>query len=175
MEPPVKRRTAIRSFRLDEAALAVLEEEARQRNISVNTLVNQLLLTYTNFERHFAQYPMVRLSSTFLGWLLEGVTDAYAKDLGQRVGENLAQAGILSRHGSLSLESVLANLRMMGEYSGAFTFKEVHRPGRTTVTLFHKWGRKGSIYWGHYLLACFELVHLHPKLTTTEHSVTVAF
>ena len=43
-------RTATASFRLDESALSALQEDARKQNVSVNTLLNQLVLTYANYD-----------------------------------------------------------------------------------------------------------------------------
>jgi predicted HicB family RNase H-like nuclease len=49
----VRDKTVTRSFRISEGVFLALEEEAKKRNISLNTLVNQLFLSYANFDRHF--------------------------------------------------------------------------------------------------------------------------
>jgi hypothetical protein len=36
---------------MNESAFLALEEEAKKRNISLNNLVNQLFLSYANFDR----------------------------------------------------------------------------------------------------------------------------
>ena len=54
-----KPKTATASFRLDDLALSAIQEDAKKQNVSVNTLLNQLVLTYANFDR-----PMKRLAKT---------------------------------------------------------------------------------------------------------------
>ena len=48
--------TVTRSFRINERAFLALEEEAKKRNIGINTLVNQLFLSYANFDRPNAKW-----------------------------------------------------------------------------------------------------------------------
>ncbi len=51
-------KTTTASFRLDESALGVLQEDARKQNISVNALINQLVLACANYDR-----PMKSINS----------------------------------------------------------------------------------------------------------------
>ena len=55
-------KTVTRSFRINESAFLALEEEAKKRNISLNTLVNQLFLSYANFDRYFQSLGMLKMS-----------------------------------------------------------------------------------------------------------------
>jgi predicted HicB family RNase H-like nuclease len=48
--------TVTKSFRISESAFLAIEEEAKKRNISVNTLVNQLFLSYANFDRYLERH-----------------------------------------------------------------------------------------------------------------------
>lgn len=47
-------KTVPKSFRIDEYALRALEADAASLNVSANTLVNQILKQYAQFDR-FAQ------------------------------------------------------------------------------------------------------------------------
>ena len=49
----MKALSVTRSFRINESAFLAFEEEAKKRNISLNTLVNQLFMSYANFDRDF--------------------------------------------------------------------------------------------------------------------------
>lgn len=55
-------KTVTRSFRINESAFLTLQEEAKKRNISVNTLVNQLFLSYANFDQYFQRLGMLKMS-----------------------------------------------------------------------------------------------------------------
>jgi hypothetical protein len=170
-----RRKPAIRTFRLDPPALEKLEKEASRRRITVNSLVNQILLTYADFELHFSQYPMIRIPSNVFGYALEGVSAEYAKELGTRVARNPAKFDILATEGVVNLENVLSHLQLMSDYSNVYSYRHTDRGGRRTVTLYHRWGRKGSTYFGQYLVELFDMIGLRTKLTSTEHSVTVEY
>ena len=55
-------KTVTRSFRINEIAFLALEEEAKKRKISLNTLVNQLFISYANFDRYFQRLGMIKIS-----------------------------------------------------------------------------------------------------------------
>src|SRR2546425_9255802 len=48
---PREGKTVAKSFRVNEKALGALQEEAARQSVSVYTLVNQLLLDYSEFGR----------------------------------------------------------------------------------------------------------------------------
>jgi len=58
----VPEKTVTRSFRINESAFLALEEEAKKRNTSLNTLVNQLFLSYANFDQYFQRLGMLKIS-----------------------------------------------------------------------------------------------------------------
>lgn len=62
-----KKKSVIRTFRVDEAALEIIEKDAQEKKISTNTLVNQLLLAYANFDRFMEQFPMIKTSTDVFG------------------------------------------------------------------------------------------------------------
>ena len=166
------RKSVIRSFRVDEAALDTIERDAKQKKISVNTLVNQLLLAYVDFDRYLEQFPMMKIVSPLFGFLLDGVSDDYAKGVGRRLAQNLVKSAVVSRRGGFDLSTLIDHFRLVSEYSNIYTFKEAEMHGRRSITLYHRFGRKGSVYFGEYLDALFEMLEMRPKFTTTENSVT---
>lgn len=170
-----KRRAVTRTFRIDESALAKIEKEAGRRRMTANTLVNQILLTYADFELHFTQYPMIRIPSNVFGYVLEGISNDFARELGIRVAENPAKFDILAMDGVLNLQTVLDHFQMISDYSNVYTYRHTERGGRRTVSLYHRWGRKGSVYFGQYLVSMFDMIGIRTKLTSTEHSVTVEY
>ena len=58
---PREGKTVAKSFRVNEKALAALQEEAARQSVSVNTLVNQLLLDYSEFGRFLQRVNALRL------------------------------------------------------------------------------------------------------------------
>ena len=172
---PRRKTTTTRSFRVDEAALEAIEKDAEARNVSVNTLVNQLLLSYANFDRYFMQLPMIKIASDAFGNLLAAVPDEVAGEMGRRTGANLVKSVILSKHGVVNLDTVLDYFRMINDYAKIYSFNESELDRKKSVTLIHKWGRKGSIYYANYVASVFEMIDVQPKVSTTENSVTAVF
>ncbi|MGA1975139.1 MAG: hypothetical protein ABSG92_05835 [Conexivisphaerales archaeon] len=55
-----------RSSRIDGAALAASKEEATRRNVSVNTFLNQQILSFASFDRFFLRLGLVKISANTL-------------------------------------------------------------------------------------------------------------
>jgi hypothetical protein len=172
---PKRKMTTTRSFRVDEVALEAIEKDAAARNISVNTLVNQLLLSYANFDRYFMQVSMIKIGSDAVGYMLDEVSDEVASEMGRRTATNFVKSVILSKHGVLNIDTLLDYFRMMSDYGKVYSFSESELDRRRSVTLIHKWRRKGSLYYTQYITSAFEMVGIQPKLSTTEGSVTAVF
>jgi hypothetical protein len=163
--------SVVRSFRVDQAALEIIERDAQEKHISVNTLVNQLILAYVNLDRYLDEFPMIRIASDGLGLLLDGVSDEYARAAVRRLAQNVVQSQIMSKQGDLSLSTILEYFRTVSEYSKVFTLKEAESNGKKVVTVYHRYGQKGSIWFQEYVVSLLELAGVHPKIKTTDNSV----
>ena len=60
--PTKSKKTIIRSFRISEESFNVLEEEAALLNVSVNTLVDQIIGVHTSYERFMKKFGMMRMA-----------------------------------------------------------------------------------------------------------------
>jgi hypothetical protein len=175
IETSRRRKTTTRSFRVDELALETIEKDAARANVSVNTLVNQLLLSYANFDHYFGRFQTIKITSDAFADLIQYVPDECAVEAGRRKASSLASSAILAKHGSLSLDGVLDHLKTISEYSKFFTYSESERGGRRVVTLIHSFGHKGSIYFAEFLKSLFEMIELKPKITSTDKVVNASF
>src|SRR5437667_1912462 len=81
-------RTVAKSFRVNEKALGALQEEANRQSISVNTLVNQLLLDYSEFGRFLQRINALRLSRNTFQEILNSVPDDNLFKAGQIAGKS---------------------------------------------------------------------------------------
>jgi hypothetical protein len=168
-------KTTTRSFRVDELALEAIEKDAARTNVSVNTIVNQLLLSYANFDHYFSRFQTVKITSDAFAYLIQCVPDECAVEAGGRTASSIARSVILAKHGSLSLDGVLDHLKTISEYSKFYTYSESERGGRKAVILIHSFGPKGSIYFTEYLKSMFEMIGLKPKIVSTERAVNASF
>ena len=81
-------RTVAKSFRVNEKALGALQEEAKRQSVSVNTLVNQLLLDYSEFGRFLQRINALRLSRKTFQEILNSVPDDNLFKAGQIAGKS---------------------------------------------------------------------------------------
>ncbi len=77
---------------MNEKALGALQEEAARQSVSVNTLVNQLLLDYSEFGRFLQRVNAVRLSRKTFGEILSSVSDDSLVKAGQVAGKSAPMA-----------------------------------------------------------------------------------
>ena len=167
-------KTVTRSFRINESAFLALEEEAKKRNISLNTLVNQLFMSYANFDRYFQRLGMLKMSKFQFRKILDAAPTNEIVELAREVALNSSRTIILAKYGTLSLTSILEYLNDLVYYAYFVERSEVVSPsGERVITLIHSYGEKGSIFVKAYSKALFELIDMEPKLSLTENSVTI--
>jgi hypothetical protein len=69
--PTKSKKTIIRSFRISEESFNVLVEEGALLNVSVNTLVDQIIGVHTSYERFMKKFGMMRMARSTFRRLLE--------------------------------------------------------------------------------------------------------
>ena len=169
------RKSVIRSFRLDESALQKLEEESKRRNISTNTLLNQIVSGFVNFDRYFEKLGMMKIAHATIGHLLQSASEEEVINAGRIAGSDVPRAIISAKQGSVTLYTAIDFLRMMGDYANLYRYNEIGEGGARTLTLMHELGPKGSLFLIHYAGAVLEQVGVRPKYSSTDHSVTIEF
>ena len=135
-----------KTFRISEEALDALSEDARAQNVSMNTLVNQLLISYVEFDRWMRKVHLIKIAGSTLRLFFDGISPETAKAAGEEQVREMAETFILSHYGALTAESVLAYIRTISEHGGVYEYNEVTRVGSKTLTLLHELGMNGSIF-----------------------------
>jgi hypothetical protein len=167
----MKAKTATASFRLDEGALNALQEDARKQNVSVNTLLNQLVLTYANYDRPMKRFHMVKLPASTFKHLLEAATNETVSAAGSATGEDVPKTYIRAKWGDLTAENALNYLKITADHTNLFEYSEVTRGGKINVTLSHDFGAKGSLFLQRYVQAIFEPLGNQLKFLPDENAV----
>ena len=166
-----RRRTVPKSFRIDQSAAAAVEREAAARNISSNTLVNQILTQFAEFDRFTRRINTVEISASIFRSLLEGMEEGRVIDLAKSTGSSIPQAFANSRTGKVTTESLLDHLRLSGKYGHWYEFNEAPDPQNALVTLVHELGLNWSIFLVHYVTAMFEQIGISPRIEMSDRSV----
>jgi hypothetical protein len=167
----MRSKTATASFRLDETALNALQEDAKKQNVSVNTLINQLILTYANYDRPMKRFHMVKVSASTFRHILRASKNETIIEAGNLAGSDGPKTSILAKSGELSTENALTYLKTMGNYSALFEYSEVMHGGKVSVTLTHDFGPKGSLFLQEYVRSIFEPIGKPLKFQSDENAV----
>lgn len=168
-------KTVTATFRLDEEAFKDLQEDARKQNVSVNTLVNQLFLSYSQFDRLMKRFQVMKIPAATFKTILDGATDEAIVAAAKTAGESIARTFIISKLGAFSLENILEAFRTSGSYLNAFEYSEFLSPGKITITLTHNLGRKGSLFFEEWVKCQFALLHKTPKFIVDDNTVIFEF
>jgi len=167
----MKPKTATASFRLDAAALAAIQEDAKKQNVSVNTLLNQLVLAYARYDRPMKRFHMVKLPASTFKHILEAATNETVAAAGSYSGKDVPKTYMRAEEGEISVEAALNYLKVTADFTNLFEYSEVTRDGRTNVTLTHDFGAKGSLFLQEYVQAIFEPLGRVPRFTPDENAV----
>ncbi len=146
-------KTVSYTCRIDQEAYDAMVEEARNSNLSVSSLLNQILKRYARFDRVAVRLRLMKFSSRpALAALLEHMSEDHLEGVGRRLGES---------HPT----DVLRSLGMPIDSSSFVTLLEVLSTDICWFTLERSRGPEGLIFhlrndigwkWTKYLMGYFE-------------------
>ena len=172
---PREGKTVAKSFRVNEKALSALQEEATRQSVSVNTLVNQLLLDYSEFGRFLQRINALRLSRKTFAEILNSVSDENLAKAGQVAGKSAPMAIIASKWGKITVSTVIEFIHDLSAYANLFEYYEKNEAERWTITLMHELGPKWSTFLTHYIGEAFLAAGVQPKTRTSDRAVIFTF
>ncbi len=123
----LKPKTATASFRLDKSALNAIQDDARKQNVSVNTLLNQLVLAYANYDRPMKRFHMIKVPASSFKHILEAATSEAVIEAGNSAGKDVPNTYIRAKWGELTVENALNYLKTTAAYTNLFEYSEVVR------------------------------------------------
>lgn len=167
------KKTVTASFRVDEESFGALQEEAKRRMVSVNTLVNQLLMVYAKHDR-FLSTRVLKFPDRIFRMLLDLIPEDEIERFMSQLGKDLGKGAVNTLYGEFNLTNILRLLEnncLYGEW-GAYNERQL-QGGKLMVKVEHNVGKKGSIMIGAYQKALLEEAGLKPKVTMTESAVII--
>jgi hypothetical protein len=168
---PREGKTVAKSFRVNEKALAALQEEAGRQSVSVNTLVNQLLLDYSEFGRFLQRVNALRLSRKTFGEILNIVSEENLGKAGVAAGKSAPVALIASKWGKVNVSTVIEYIHDLSAYANLFEYYEKNENERWTITLMHELGPKWSTFLANYIGEAFVAAGVQPKTKISDRAV----
>ena len=168
------RTSVVGHFRVWKDVYDSLEEEARTRRVSLNTLVNQILSAHTGDDVLWEEMGYVKLTKVAYRALLGGIPDTKLDELGPVMAKGTPSAMMFARKGGVSLDAIMDYLRFRSR-SGWFSMVESRRDGREVVCFMHDLGPRESTILRSYFKSLFGLVGVRPTVTAAGSSVVVEF
>lgn len=169
----MKDKTVTISFRVNESAFKALQDEAKRRNISLNTLANQLFIEFAEYDRFLERFGMTKLSAPTLKRIINAASDEAVAEAGKLAGEGVPLAFMLARSGEISTQETMHYLRLMGTHARLFDYSEVVHGGTNSITLTHDLGVKGSLFLANYAQSIVSSVSKAAKITQHPNSITI--
>jgi hypothetical protein len=149
-----------------------VEKEAIALNVSANTLVNQILKQFADFDRFARKINTVKVSGSVFRSLLEQVDPDKIIEVAKAAGSSIPQAFAISKTGRVEADSLLDYIRSSAMYAHLYEFSETVDSQHRLITLVHDLGLNWSIFLVHYVTAMFQQIGISPKVEMSDRSVT---
>ena len=164
-------KTESQSFRVDERVLNNLKEEAKRDNVTLSSLVNQILTKYVDYGRFANRMNALSLARKTFASILNAASEEDIVRVAEIEGRSSPVAFITSMNGHMNVENVVGFVKDLSEHANLFEYSEIsHSP--PTFTLVHELGVKWSLFLAYYLTEAFKSAGVHVKFTTSDRAVT---
>ena len=173
----LKEKTVTISFRISETAFKALQEDSKRHNVSINTLANQLFVTYAEYDRFLSKFHMIKLSASTFKRILNAASESEIAEAGQMAGTSVPVSFILAQKGDFTFENAVEYLRTMGTHANLFDFTESISSGNSisNLTLTHDLGLRGSVFLANYVESMFRPLGKEFKIVKYPDAVTIRF
>jgi hypothetical protein len=149
------------SFRLNKDQLYELRSEAKQKRISLNTLVSQVVDSYVNYTSNISKSAAIPVSRLTLMVLLEGYTEYQIKTMAHKIVNMSGKDATLMFQGFYDFEAVLKTFESWLR-AADFAFSHIKTTdanrSKHTFVINHTMGRKYSVFAAESFKAYFEPV-----------------
>ena len=169
----LKEKTVTISFRISEKAFKALQDDAKRNNTSLNTLANQLFMTYAEHDRYLQKFHMIKMSTPTFKRVLNASSTEAIVDAGKSAGSSVPQSFMLAKMGEISAASAVEYLTLMGTYANLFDYTEISISGKSSITLTHDLGPNGSLFLASYVEAIFKQTGKNVKIAQFADGITI--
>jgi hypothetical protein len=165
------------TFRIDSKALKNLRLEAAQKDISTNTLVNQIIKDHLNWHSNAAKAGFVAVRRPFVTRVINNLSEQDILSLAQYVAKAANKDAILLMKREYTLKSALDFLEYWIKISGYPYRHEETSNGQTrhSYVIQHDMGKKWSIYLASLYQCLFDELGANKKIEFDKTENTLAF
>ena len=171
----VEKKSTVASFRVPDALLEKLRNEAASERISLNVLVNQVLDRHTEWDVYAQKLGMLSIGKGTYKALLESADEHRLMEKGKLAGLKMRDF-LMFKYKRADLESFLDLITNMKREFGIGEI-EISRNGRSVMLLLHHdFGRSHSVFFASIAdTAIQSLTGLKPRIQLTDDSIVAEF
>jgi hypothetical protein len=163
------------SFRIAKVLLNQLRQEAKEDQITLNTLVNKIIDSYVNFTSNAPKAGMIPIHRLCLITLLEGYSEEEVKEIAKRFVKAISVQTPLLLRGKYDFEAVLESHRSWIKAAGfQYRYSKEAEKNRHTFIVEHDMGRKFSLFAIEYAKLYFEpVVRKEVECSFTDNTIMI--
>jgi hypothetical protein len=172
-----KIKSTTRTIRISRQLDKLLEKEAANKRVSVNSLISYMITKYAEWDRYVESLHFVAIPPDGLRLIIGSLDDEKVKEIGQQIGSRHLQEFMMLWFKKISIDSFFNGLTLFCRYSGMAKYDMDIIDGREYVVVMnHDLGGKWSIFMK-YLLedGMKKTLNIIPKIDITESSVVLRF
>lgn len=172
-----RKKTILRTIRLSEEIDSLLERDAQKQNISTNALVGKIMTRYVEWDRVVEKLDFVSFSNAFFVTLINEVSDEKIQEIASQEAIRQIQNHAMWDFGKTDFDVLLKTILLVGKYGTASDISvENWGEGNYVITLHHKWGQKGVVFFRSFFNSFMKSVlGVQPRIDIADNVMVVSF
>ncbi|MCK4320248.1 hypothetical protein KAW11_01410 [Candidatus Bathyarchaeota archaeon] len=143
-------------FRFPTPAIKELEFEAKKRAISLNSLMNTLIMTYLKWGRFIERFGGLSLAESTISALLDEIDDiSVFEKAGASAGSKTPRRLLMMLGFSPNKDNILHLIDIICGYSMSYRYTHTIIDGKHQFLITHNLGAKWSKWFSHYMQHMF--------------------
>lgn len=140
-----KKKSVTRTIRISRDLDDLLEKDAENKRITVNSLISSIITKYAEWDRLVEFIGYVSLPHDELKFLLDSLEDAKIREIGQMIGSKHLQKFMIIWHKEISMDSFFKSLGLFCRYGGMAKQDTQTKDGKNyVIAIHHDLGKKWS-------------------------------
>ena len=168
--------TSTITFRIDGKYDEHLRKIASEQKISLNTVANQIFGNYLELDVYMQKFGVMKMSKKVFKMFLEKTNDADLKLLALDAGSKEPKEFILFKWKEITSKNVSDFMKIYCEQCGYGDCDLEQSNEKTSMSIRHNFGKKGSTYISSFLSAVIaSTLNRECAVTESDDSVTLSF
>ena len=114
------------SCRLDKSTFSILEEEAKSKNVSLNSLINNVLAHYAALDRHAKDIELISLTKRAITKIFSNMDDKTIKELATDVGGVVHRELVFLKYDKLTFDNLMQVLVINASRYGSVKYTGIN-------------------------------------------------